>query len=207
MLIRTHMQDLKDVTRETHYENYRAHCIQSMTRMVVKERNRKYASAAAQARLGCTLLILSWTCRLQQANQGERYRLPHPGAVRSGGRHGKAHPRKRRGGTARRAPAWTRPRRRAWTWGLLLRERRRIPLSSLPLRGQTAPAPARFLKLTMSSITKRGIKSNRKRSQSHTSALLPVSLSKYLARKLLEFLFFSPNKSPPHPHPSIYLLY
>ncbi|XP_042605904.1 septin-4-like isoform X4 [Cyprinus carpio] len=40
MLVRTHMQDLKDVTRETHYENYRAHCIQSMTRMVVKERNR-----------------------------------------------------------------------------------------------------------------------------------------------------------------------
>lgn len=41
MLIRSHMQDLKEVTRETHYENYRAHCIQSMTRMVVKERNRK----------------------------------------------------------------------------------------------------------------------------------------------------------------------
>uniref|UniRef100_A0A3Q3VRM9 Septin n=1 Tax=Mola mola TaxID=94237 RepID=A0A3Q3VRM9_MOLML len=40
MLIRTHMQDLKDVTRETHYENYRAQCIQSMTCMVVKERNR-----------------------------------------------------------------------------------------------------------------------------------------------------------------------
>uniref|UniRef100_UPI00398F33B9 septin-5-like isoform X5 n=1 Tax=Pristiophorus japonicus TaxID=55135 RepID=UPI00398F33B9 len=40
MLIRTHMQDLKDVTRDIHYENYRAHCIQSMTRMVVKERNR-----------------------------------------------------------------------------------------------------------------------------------------------------------------------
>lgn len=36
------MQDLKDVTRETHYENYRTQCIQSMTRMVVKERNRKY---------------------------------------------------------------------------------------------------------------------------------------------------------------------
>lgn len=42
MLVRTHMQDLKDVTRETHYENYRAQYIQSMTRMVVKERNRKY---------------------------------------------------------------------------------------------------------------------------------------------------------------------
>ncbi|XP_061924101.1 septin-5-like isoform X1 [Entelurus aequoreus] len=40
MLVRTHMQDLKDVTRECHYENYRAQCIQSMTRMVVKERNR-----------------------------------------------------------------------------------------------------------------------------------------------------------------------
>ncbi|NXS89927.1 SEPT4 protein, partial [Erpornis zantholeuca] len=40
MLVRTHMQDLKDVTRETHYENYRTQCIQSMTRMVVKERNR-----------------------------------------------------------------------------------------------------------------------------------------------------------------------
>ncbi|XP_023060391.1 inactive serine/threonine-protein kinase TEX14 isoform X2 [Piliocolobus tephrosceles] len=40
MLVRTHMQDLKDVTRETHYENYRAQCIQSMTRLAVKERNR-----------------------------------------------------------------------------------------------------------------------------------------------------------------------
>uniref|UniRef100_A0A8I3X1X0 Septin-type G domain-containing protein n=1 Tax=Callithrix jacchus TaxID=9483 RepID=A0A8I3X1X0_CALJA len=40
MLVRSHMQDLKDVTRETHYENYRAQCIQSMTRLVVKERNR-----------------------------------------------------------------------------------------------------------------------------------------------------------------------
>ncbi|KAI4878176.1 hypothetical protein NFI96_011616 [Prochilodus magdalenae] len=46
MLVRTHMQDLKDVTRETHYENYRAHCIQSMTRMVVKERNRKCVGGA-----------------------------------------------------------------------------------------------------------------------------------------------------------------
>uniref|UniRef100_A0A3B5A0D7 Septin-5-like n=1 Tax=Stegastes partitus TaxID=144197 RepID=A0A3B5A0D7_9TELE len=41
MLVRTHMQDLKDVTREIHYENYRAQCIQNMTRMVVQERKRK----------------------------------------------------------------------------------------------------------------------------------------------------------------------
>ncbi|XP_075450612.1 septin-4 isoform X2 [Ascaphus truei] len=40
MLIRTHMQDLKDVTREIPYENYRAQCIQSLTQRVVKERNR-----------------------------------------------------------------------------------------------------------------------------------------------------------------------
>ncbi len=39
--MRTHMQDLKDVTRETHYENYRALCIQNMTRMVVRERKRR----------------------------------------------------------------------------------------------------------------------------------------------------------------------
>ncbi|KAI4897563.1 hypothetical protein NFI96_020850 [Prochilodus magdalenae] len=44
MLVRTHMQDLKDVTRETHYENYRAQCIQNMTRMVVRERKRSLCS-------------------------------------------------------------------------------------------------------------------------------------------------------------------
>ncbi|TFJ98715.1 prominin-2 [Platysternon megacephalum] len=49
MLVKTHMQDLKDVTRETHYENYRAQCIQSMTRMVVKERNRKYGGSGHRA--------------------------------------------------------------------------------------------------------------------------------------------------------------
>ncbi|XP_029940088.1 septin-5-like [Salarias fasciatus] len=31
MLIRTHMHDLKDLTSEAHYENYRALCIQTMT--------------------------------------------------------------------------------------------------------------------------------------------------------------------------------
>lgn len=32
MLIRSHMHDLKDVTCDVHYENYRANCIQEMTR-------------------------------------------------------------------------------------------------------------------------------------------------------------------------------
>lgn len=34
MLIRTHMHDLKDITSDSHYENYRAQCIQNMTRCV-----------------------------------------------------------------------------------------------------------------------------------------------------------------------------
>uniref|UniRef100_A0A3Q3DZX2 Septin n=1 Tax=Labrus bergylta TaxID=56723 RepID=A0A3Q3DZX2_9LABR len=45
MLVRTHMQDLKDVTRETHYENFRAQCIQNMTRMVVQERKRRWVES------------------------------------------------------------------------------------------------------------------------------------------------------------------
>lgn len=38
MLIRSHMHDLKDVTCDVHYENYRAQCIQEMTRYLWRER-------------------------------------------------------------------------------------------------------------------------------------------------------------------------
>lgn len=41
MLVSTYMQDLKDVTQETHYENYRAECIHKMTQMVVQDRKRR----------------------------------------------------------------------------------------------------------------------------------------------------------------------
>lgn len=41
MLVRTHMQDLKEVTQETHYENYRAECIHKMTQMVVQDKKRR----------------------------------------------------------------------------------------------------------------------------------------------------------------------
>lgn len=34
ILIRTHMHDLKDITGDCHYENYRAQCIQNMARSV-----------------------------------------------------------------------------------------------------------------------------------------------------------------------------
>lgn len=38
MLVRTHMQDLKEVTQEIHYENYRAQCIQSLSRVGARDR-------------------------------------------------------------------------------------------------------------------------------------------------------------------------
>ncbi|TRY60534.1 hypothetical protein DNTS_026952 [Danionella cerebrum] len=38
MLIRSHMHDLKDVTCDVHYENYRAHCIQEMTSKLAQEK-------------------------------------------------------------------------------------------------------------------------------------------------------------------------
>uniref|UniRef100_A0A8C4YTZ7 Septin n=3 Tax=Testudinoidea TaxID=8486 RepID=A0A8C4YTZ7_9SAUR len=37
MLIRTHMHDLKDVTCDVHYENYRAQCIQQMTSKLTQD--------------------------------------------------------------------------------------------------------------------------------------------------------------------------
>lgn len=55
MLVRTHMQDLKDMTRETHYENYRAQCIQNMTRMVVRERKRRSEDKPTSSDDLCTL--------------------------------------------------------------------------------------------------------------------------------------------------------
>ena len=39
ILIRTHMHDLKDITSDLHYENYRAQCIQTMTRCVCVSAN------------------------------------------------------------------------------------------------------------------------------------------------------------------------
>lgn len=51
MLVRTHMQDLKDVTGETHYENYRAQCIQNMTLMVVQEKKRRCVASKSRGTL------------------------------------------------------------------------------------------------------------------------------------------------------------
>uniref|UniRef100_A0A2M4AG18 Septin n=1 Tax=Anopheles triannulatus TaxID=58253 RepID=A0A2M4AG18_9DIPT len=40
MLISTHMQDLKDTTRDVHYENYRAQCISQISQHALRERNK-----------------------------------------------------------------------------------------------------------------------------------------------------------------------
>lgn len=48
MLVRTYMQDLKDVTQETHYENYRAERIHKMTQM---ERNHRYGEGGSSSTL------------------------------------------------------------------------------------------------------------------------------------------------------------
>ncbi|KAB5548684.1 hypothetical protein PHYPO_G00058400 [Pangasianodon hypophthalmus] len=58
MLVRTHMQDLKDVTQETHYENYRSECIRNMTRMVVRERKRSLCNYLRESNTDLPLVPL-----------------------------------------------------------------------------------------------------------------------------------------------------
>ncbi|XP_066302286.1 septin-5-like isoform X1 [Branchiostoma lanceolatum] len=45
MLVRTHMQDLKDVTRDVHYENYRAQTLQRMNKAVFQRNKLKRDSS------------------------------------------------------------------------------------------------------------------------------------------------------------------
>lgn len=50
MLVRTYMQDLKDVTHETHYEDYRAERIHKMTHMMeVQDRKRRWGGQVPQS--------------------------------------------------------------------------------------------------------------------------------------------------------------
>lgn len=46
MLISTHMQDMKEVTQDIHYENFRAQCISQM-QVAMKERNKLKRESAA----------------------------------------------------------------------------------------------------------------------------------------------------------------
>lgn len=76
MLIQTHMQDLKDVTQEVHYENYRAKCIQSMTRIGAKERSsRNKLSRQSTTELSLPLLPLAETEKLIREKDEELRRM------------------------------------------------------------------------------------------------------------------------------------
>ncbi|XP_078741744.1 septin-5-like isoform X2 [Lampetra fluviatilis] len=46
MLVQTHMQDLKDVTQDTHYENFRARHIHSMANLALQSHHREGDAAA-----------------------------------------------------------------------------------------------------------------------------------------------------------------
>lgn len=68
MLIRSHMHDLKDVTCDVHYENYRAQCIQEMTRY---PRTHRQAAAPWVLHASPFLSILIIFSKLAQDNRME----------------------------------------------------------------------------------------------------------------------------------------
>ncbi|XP_066579337.1 septin-4 [Amia ocellicauda] len=74
MLIQTHMQDLKDVTQEVHYENYRAQCIQSLTRIGAKERSSRN-KISRQSITELSLLPLAETEKLIREKDEELRRM------------------------------------------------------------------------------------------------------------------------------------
>ncbi|XP_059500124.1 septin-4-like [Stegostoma tigrinum] len=75
MLIQTHMQDLKDVTQEVHYENYRAQCIQTMTRIGAKDRTRTKISRQSMSELSLPMLPLAETEKLIREKDEELRRM------------------------------------------------------------------------------------------------------------------------------------
>lgn len=85
MLIRTHMHDLKDVTCDVHYENYRAHCIQQMTRCALRSPPPQ-SCPEVQELQGLGILgrsaqppaVVSLVSTLQQADPGQPHGEPHP---------------------------------------------------------------------------------------------------------------------------------
>lgn len=74
MLIRTHMHDLKDVTCDVHYENYRAHCIQQMTRWATPTG----AGQAAPTRLPRTSQLSTALSSHSKLTQDSRMESPIP---------------------------------------------------------------------------------------------------------------------------------
>ncbi|XP_070623181.1 septin-1 [Erythrolamprus reginae] len=74
MLIQTHMQDLKDVTHEVHYENYRAQYLQSLTRPGARDRSSR-AKLSRQSATDLPVLPMSDTEKLIREKDEELRRM------------------------------------------------------------------------------------------------------------------------------------
>ncbi|ETE71833.1 Septin-1, partial [Ophiophagus hannah] len=74
MLIQTHMQDLKDVTHEVHYENYRAQYIQSLTRSGARDRSSR-AKLSRQSATDLPVLPMFETEKLIREKDEELRRM------------------------------------------------------------------------------------------------------------------------------------
>ncbi|KAF4526975.1 hypothetical protein B566_EDAN001522 [Ephemera danica] len=53
-LVSTHMQDLKDVTHDLHYEAFRAHCISQISQQAIRERSKLKRDSVGQPEPGAT---------------------------------------------------------------------------------------------------------------------------------------------------------
>uniref|UniRef100_A0A8C8RLT5 Septin n=1 Tax=Pelusios castaneus TaxID=367368 RepID=A0A8C8RLT5_9SAUR len=74
MLVRTHLHDLKEVTQEVHYENYRARCIQSLTRVGARDRTSRM-KLSRQSATELPLLPLAETEKLIREKDEELRRM------------------------------------------------------------------------------------------------------------------------------------
>ncbi|KAK1151929.1 septin-1-like [Acipenser oxyrinchus oxyrinchus] len=75
MLIQTHMQDLKDVTQEVHYENYRAQCIQNLSQQPAQERRAASHKISRQSITELSLVPLADTEKLIREKDEELRRM------------------------------------------------------------------------------------------------------------------------------------
>ncbi|XP_046965558.1 septin-2 isoform X2 [Vanessa cardui] len=73
MLISTHMQDLKDVTQDVHYENFRAQCISQISQHAMRERGKLKRDSMGNN----TDVVFTDTDRLLLQKDEEDYLGPH----------------------------------------------------------------------------------------------------------------------------------
>ncbi|XP_042621377.1 septin-5-like isoform X1 [Cyprinus carpio] len=78
MLIRSHMHDLKDITCDVHYENYRAQCIQQMTRQVTMLFLNILINIIEKNTLPLTLSLIRCSVFTSKLTQDNRVESPIP---------------------------------------------------------------------------------------------------------------------------------